>query len=458
MKKILYKYGLYLIPVLVLLVLSGVCKFNLYRAKALEQKNQDIAQVSVWLPSKTSQDTSDLETRKYQVDNFNNENKGKIYLTLKSDFEPGTNDYYNLVKISLASGSKMDMFQYGYSKLFENKDVMSMKDLGIDVDKIGKDNFIYYNKEPMGVKLSGNTVKIAWNKELFKGAGLDPEVGPKTWDDVLKYSEKIKKTYPDVIPFEFPTYLFSDVKISIGEPSVSKGSIYTDFWDYKKGKYDFSYAEDILNVYNQMFKLGYLDTKEFFKKNSNDLRKNFASGKDAMIISTYADKDKFIGVTPLSFEVGISNLPKFNINDKDIYYYGGDSVALMVNKNVAEKDKDGKIIKDSVKKVYEWFLSEKVNKELLATKKTLPTFLPEMTVKNDLYPQYNDKTNFHNEIYSPTSYILLSATETQQLYYDAISGKISVKDAIKQLNDLYEKDCQVTLTQKQFTFDDYTEK
>lgn len=457
MKKALDKYGLYFMPVLILLILSGVYKFNLYRADALAQKNQQFTQVNVWLRSKINQETSDLETRIYQVENFNNANKD-VKIALKTDFQPGTNDYYNLVKISLASGSKMDIFQYGYSKLFENKEVMSMKDLGIDVDKIGKDNFIYYNKEPMGVKLSTNTIKFVWNKDILKGAGLDPEAAPKTWDDVMKYSEKIKNAYPDVIPFEFPTYEFSDLKISIGEPSVAKGSIYTDFWDYKKGKYDFNYAEDILNEYNQMYKLGYLDTKNYFKKNSNDLRKDLASGKTAMIISTFADKDKFIGVTPLSFDIGISNLPKLNANDKDIYYYGGDFLALMVNKNVAEKDKDGKIIKDSVKKVYEWFLSEKVNKELLASKKTLPTFLPNMTVKNDIFPQYNDNANFHNEIYSPTSYILLSSDETKQLYYDAISGKISVKDAIKQLNDLYEKDCKVTLTQKQFTFDDYIEK
>lgn len=35
---------------------------------------------------------------------------------------------------------------------------------------------------------------LFWNKEMFKGAGLDPNVGPKGWDDLFRMCEKIKPT------------------------------------------------------------------------------------------------------------------------------------------------------------------------------------------------------------------------------------------------------------------------
>ena len=304
----------------------------------------------------------------------------------------------------------------------------------------------------MGVKIFGNNVKFVWNKEMLKGAGLDPESQPKTFDELLDYSIKIKKAYPDVIPFEFPAYTYGELKISIGEASVNKGSIYTTFWDYKNAKYNFDYAKDILNIYNKMYTLGLID-EDFTNKNKIDLRRDFASQKTAMIISTFEDKNYFDNIMPLDFSIGISNLPKIGLEDPQNYYYTENYNCLVVNNYVDNEDKN----KDAIRKVYELFLDPDANNQLLATKKALPIFMENKLQQNDIYSEYNNKTNFKNELFDPTSLINYKEDLTKQLFYDAISGKQKVEDVIKQLNENYEGYCKFMVETYSFDFDKFRE-
>jgi sn-glycerol 3-phosphate transport system substrate-binding protein len=46
-----------------------------------------------------------------------------------------------------------------------------------------------------GIPFEANGQFLAWNKDLFKASGLDPETPPKTWDDVVSMGQKI--TNPD---------------------------------------------------------------------------------------------------------------------------------------------------------------------------------------------------------------------------------------------------------------------
>lgn len=446
MRKFQLKYKVYLVLLLVFLGMAYAYKFKLVQDD-IKVEEESVTKgkyvVSVWL-----KESPETETRKYQLQKYNEENKDNIYIALKVVGQ----DYYNLLKTALANTDKPDIFQYGYYELYRYNKIMDMKEFGLDVDKIGKENFLYYEKQPMGVKIFGNNVKFVWNKEILKGAGLDPESQPKTFDELLDYSIKIKKAYPDIIPFEFPAYTYGELKISIGEASVNKGSIYTTFWDYKNAKYNFEYAKDILNIYNKMYTLGLID-EDFTNKNKIDLRRDFASQKTAMIISTFEDKNYFDNIMPLDFSVGISNLPKIGLEDPQNYYYTENYNCLVVNNDVNNEDKN----KDAIRKVYELFLDPEANNQLLATKKALPIFMDNKLQENDKYSDYNNKTNFKNELFDPTSLINYKEDLTKQLFYDAISGKQKVEDVIKQLNENYEGYCKFMVETYSFDFDKFRE-
>src|SRR5439155_22970334 len=42
-----------------------------------------------------------------------------------------------------------------------------------------------------GIPFQRSTIVLYWNKEAFKGAGLDPEKAPATWAEELAFAEKL---------------------------------------------------------------------------------------------------------------------------------------------------------------------------------------------------------------------------------------------------------------------------
>lgn len=45
-----------------------------------------------------------------------------------------------------------------------------------------------------GVPFQRSTIVLYWNKELFKEAGLDPEKGPRDWDEMVAFAKKLTRT------------------------------------------------------------------------------------------------------------------------------------------------------------------------------------------------------------------------------------------------------------------------
>ncbi len=44
-----------------------------------------------------------------------------------------------------------------------------------------------------GIPFQRSTIVLYWNKEAFKEAGLDPEKGPATWDQMVEFAKKLTK-------------------------------------------------------------------------------------------------------------------------------------------------------------------------------------------------------------------------------------------------------------------------
>ncbi|MET0748116.1 MAG: sugar ABC transporter substrate-binding protein [Rhizobium sp.] len=60
-----------------------------------------------------------------------------------------------------------------------------------------------YKDHIYGLPLSVETSVFAWNKDLYKKAGLDPEKAPTTWDEIAANAEKIHKLGADIYGFYF---------------------------------------------------------------------------------------------------------------------------------------------------------------------------------------------------------------------------------------------------------------
>ncbi|APG88209.1 ABC transporter substrate-binding protein [Sinorhizobium americanum] len=60
-----------------------------------------------------------------------------------------------------------------------------------------------YEDKIYGLPLSVETSIFAWNKELYRKAGLDPEKAPKTWEEITANAEKIRALGGDTYGFYF---------------------------------------------------------------------------------------------------------------------------------------------------------------------------------------------------------------------------------------------------------------
>lgn len=60
-----------------------------------------------------------------------------------------------------------------------------------------------YDGKIFGMPLSVETSIFAWNKDLYKKAGLDPEKAPATWEEITANAEKIRALGGDTYGFYF---------------------------------------------------------------------------------------------------------------------------------------------------------------------------------------------------------------------------------------------------------------
>lgn len=388
-------------------------------------------------------------TRAYQIQKFNKQNKDNIYII----FTEYKEDYENALRTVLASGNNSpDIFEYGYTDLIKYKQISSLDSIGLNYSSINDSNIVKYENMPLGIKLTETDVKMLWNKDLFKKAGLDPENPPRTWDEVINDAQKIKEKLPDVIPFAFSLKGYQNLKASIGEPSLNQGTIYTSFWNYRKGSYDFNCARDILSIYNKMYNLN-LIAKDFDQKDSDQLRTEFNEGNTAMMISTTEDKGYFSNIIPLSFPMGIQDIIQVGSGSNNGYYYVGDTNFLVVNSESVKNQKE----KEAIKEVYQYMLSPDVNEQILKTRNALPINLKSTQFTGDIYTGYNDVSRFHNEVHDPTIFLNRDIKYDEGIFVDAIKGKVSINSSINKLNDKYKYYYDFATDKQKFDFGYYKE-
>ena len=146
------------------------------------------------------------------------------FMTAKAEFEakhPGVtvnlvgapyDEQYQKIILSKAGGAKPDVFQIDQIWVGE----MAAKGIAANLDS-------YYAKWDQAADIPDSYLASSkwkgsqyaawaytdvrtfmWNKDLFKQAGLDPEVPPKTWDEMISMAKQIQDKVPGVSGIGFP--------------------------------------------------------------------------------------------------------------------------------------------------------------------------------------------------------------------------------------------------------------
>lgn len=417
MKKIFLKNKAF-VSLLIMLIISSL----LYKGyKVIQNKNNKVDKEIVTLILKND------EIKKGIVDavrNYNH-NNDEVYinLVLTSD------DYVNLVNTKLANKDEVDIFEYDGKTLLEKDFIQPLDNLNIDLSNVTNDSLFSYNDEVIGVKYGMAMPKIMYNKDILIEVGIDPNFTPKNLDELIYIAEKIKSKFPDITPLDVSLSYIHDLFSFLGTISSSENTTYPTLWNYKTARYDYSGLNKVLEKFNHMYEKGLIN-KDFDIKTSVDMYNDFKNEESAMMITNYYNKysvmDRF-----KDMNLKFSDIP-FETKEKgQLFYYTYPRILVIANNNdnMTEEEIKHNLV---VKEVYEWLLSQEVT-DYLVEKDSNFTSFGNNHLKNDVYDELNNNTNYKHLEKDPTEILVGNSEIIKDHIISMIKGEEGISKGIRDL-------------------------
>jgi multiple sugar transport system substrate-binding protein len=139
---------------------------------------------------------------------------------------------------------------------------------------------------------------MIWSKDVFKKAGLDPEKGPATWDELFADAKAIKDKVPGVVPVEFPA--------SSEESTVDRWYSYLYMTgskilsaDNTQAVFNDAGGQKALQLYVDLVSQG-LSTKDVLSETADDIIPHVFTGATGIMLATTGDA---LGSLPEGFDV-----------------------------------------------------------------------------------------------------------------------------------------------------------
>lgn len=300
----------------------------------------------------------------------------KIYVDLV--FKEGDMDQQ--VELAYQTGQAPDIYSSGeLAKYVENGWVAALEDMPggeefvreyRDHGLLVENTHIYDGKTyrvPTGSQLFG----LAYNKDMFKAAGIVDENGeptpPKTLDEMREYAKRLtdksKKQYGVIFPMKWSGF----VEYELG--SLLQSSYGRDEYDTITGTYDFSVFKEILGFAKQLRDDGSLYPGAESMDN-DPARARFAEGNIGMKFAVSWDVGVLNDQFPAQCDWDIAPLP---VVDQDNCYYQKEkvSVGMYINKQSLEHKDPEKVMC-----VYDWYYGKDLRRETYEQSLSLPV-IPE---------------------------------------------------------------------------------
>ncbi len=228
-------------------------------------------------------------------------------------------DYGDKLNTALAAGTGPDIMVSGYdnNEMYVNAgQIVNISPLlearGIDLNNGEFLQFtvdaLYHDGSYWGLPLCTDTRLFYYNKDAFIAAGLDPEVPPKTWDEVLEYTKKLT-TYDE------------NGNIDVLGFNVQQGNFYpwTYLWTWgvdmiEDGKPVFN-TETALEASKMALAIqdvyGYDNYLAFSENAATNSYDAFIAGDIAMVVSTHEYPEQIAKYNP-DLNWGCAVIPTFD--------------------------------------------------------------------------------------------------------------------------------------------------
>ncbi|MGO4438972.1 ABC transporter substrate-binding protein [Rhizobium sp. RAF56] len=180
-----------------------------------------------------------------------------------------------------------------------------------------------YQDHIYGLPLSVETSIFAWNKDLYKKAGLDPEKAPATWDEITANAEKIRALGGDTYGFYFSGGGCGGCMIFTFTPLVWGAGVDILSADGKKATLDTPEMRKAVDVYRNMVKKDLVPAGAASDNGANFL--TFTNGKvGQQSIGAFSVGTLITQHPEINF--GVTMIP--GVNGQPSSFAGGDNVVV----------------------------------------------------------------------------------------------------------------------------------
>jgi multiple sugar transport system substrate-binding protein len=274
----------------------------------------------------------------------------------------------------------------------------------------------------------GYNFRLAWNKDMFRAAGLDPEKPPKTYAEVLSVS----KTLADYGASQRPRkYAFM---LPTGEDwiwwiyGMQMGRVNGDsYFDFNSGKFTWEAMKPVMEFWLSLKQAGALYPDGTAMMN-DPARAQFSAGSVGMILAASWDIGVFNDQFPAEIEWGVTTLPNI---DGTLRGYSQLDAGTYLHINNAGK------YKAEAQAFHEYLLSEEVLTEYYEMGYGIPVY-PGVAEKAKSIPSRPGFAGFatveNDRMYPYEPPVQLEGQGFGNVMNDVMNGVVSIDAAVADLN------------------------
>lgn len=249
------------------------------------------------------------------VEKYNKANKSQIEVTVQQI----PRDTYSLtINMMMASANGPDVFEVGNEWLTSYIMQNWLADLSDYVDEEFLERFPSWASQAAQNALYGgafytvpagiSTLRLIYNRDLFKKAGLDPEKPPETMAEVLEFSRSITSLGQGYRNYGFALAAAEEwhgYTLPM-EVACTVDGVY--YFDFRKGQYDLQVYKEWIETFKSMKSQGLLFPGEGSLKTNTALAQ-FAEGNIGMMFVTNSDLAVFDILKTAAFKWDIAPPP-----------------------------------------------------------------------------------------------------------------------------------------------------
>ena len=379
------------------------------------------------------------------VDDFNTANEGKIKVNV--EYQGTYDDAINKVKaagMSAMPADVMQIYDIGTRFMIDSGWIIPMQYM------IDKDNYDISQIEPniaayytVGDKLysmpfNSSTPLLYYNKDAFKEAGLDPEMPPKNFDEIIEMSAKLEKKSADGqverygfgmgnYGWFFEQWIgkmamhYVDNNNGRGEEPATKV-----VFDENGG------AEEIFKVWKKLYDDGIIP---YLNRGNTEAKQAFITGKIAITLESTAALKSLLTNVGDSFEIGTGYFPNIHPDDKGGVSIGGGSLWMLNTGDEKRQDAAWEFVKFMIAPDQQAFWNAKTGyfpitvatHELDYFKENLAQFPQFGTAIDQLHDTAPEYAGSLLSVFPEARALVETYTER------VIHGELSIEDAVKKL-------------------------